>query len=129
MEHGGSLKTSDSPISNDAILRVFRNSGSWFYDSMCVNPGAHRIQKIRPNPLLQIEKPALKCAQRVNNDEIRKITDRNLTDKANDQQHFPKIQRLLKNDVTTMLDCVLAVVKTNLVNYVRFGCNLALDFH
>ncbi|CAL8117628.1 unnamed protein product [Orchesella dallaii] len=117
------VRKSDSTISNDMIVTTFRNSGS--YDSMFVNPEAV-VRNLAQNQLRHIEGPALKCAQRVN-DEIRKIADRNLTEKANDLQHFPELRRSMKNVVTIMLDSRLEDLKKNIKDYIRIQSSIVFS--
>ncbi|ODM89897.1 Dynamin-1-like protein [Orchesella cincta] len=114
------VRKSDASINDEMILTAFRNSGS--YDSMFVNPEAV-FRKLAQNQLQHIEYPALKCAERVN-DEIMKIADRNLADKNNGFKHFPELRKLLKNVVVTMLDNKLEAVKSHIVDYIRVQASI-----
>ncbi|ODM89898.1 Dynamin-1-like protein [Orchesella cincta] len=115
-EMQNAVRKSDASITDEMILTAFRNSGS--YDSMFVNPEAV-FRKLAQNQLQHIEKPAIKCAVKVN-DEIMKIADRNLGDKnGNSFKYFPELRKLLKNIVTNMLDDKLDAVKAHIADYIR----------
>ncbi|CAL8117592.1 unnamed protein product [Orchesella dallaii] len=109
--------TADESITDSMILRAFRNSGS--FDSMFGNPEAV-FRRLAQNQIKYIEKPALKCADRVN-EEIIKIVDRNLAEGNGNigLKYFLSLRKLLKTTITSLLDANLETVKNQIKDYIR----------